>query len=94
MTRKIEMANGEFFAVSDKVILVSKYESVLGMVSKLGTTDNDRVAYMLTFEGKLNNKDRTSSVTVALDPAAASDLVGDILNGLEMLVKIQKEGPQ
>jgi len=91
MSRKVEMNEGEYFAVSDKVILVSKYESVIGMLGKLGTDDNDRLAYMFTFEGKLNNKNRSDSVTVAMDIESASHLLDDILNGLEMLAGLREE---
>ena len=93
MTRQVEVNPGEFFAVSDRVILVKTYESVLGMMGKLGTVENDRLGYLLTFEGKLNNKPRTSSVTVALSIEGASQLLSDLLNGLELLVgQVQGEG--
>ena len=91
MTRRVEVNPGELFAVSDRVILVDKYESVLGMMSKLGTVENDRLAYLLTFEGKLNNKPRTGSVTVAMSPADVNELIGDLLNGLELLVAARDE---
>lgn len=92
MTRQIEMNPGEMFMVADRTLLVDEYESVLAMVSKIGTTDNDRVAYFFTFTGRVNNTTETEAVTVAMSPEDANDLLGDILNGLELLVAAQKDG--
>lgn len=83
--KRVEVNPGEMFAVSDKVILVREYESVLGMVGKLKTTDNDRVAYMFTFAGKLNNRNASADCTVMMSPEDAFELASDILNGLSLL---------
>lgn len=86
MFRRIEVNPGEWFAVSDRVILVHEHESILGAVSKIGTTDNDRLAYMFTYTGKLNNQNKKDSVTVMMSPEDAFALAEQILDGIELLV--------
>lgn len=89
MSRQVEMNPGEMFLVADRTILVDERESVLAAVSKIGTTDNDRIAYFFTFTGRVNNTDETDTVTVALSPEDANELVADILHGLELLIRAQ-----
>ena len=86
MYRRIEVNEGEWFAVSDRVILAHEFESVLSFVGKIGTTDNDRLAYMFTWTGKLNNQDKKDSVTVLMPPEDAFALAEQILNGIELLI--------
>lgn len=86
MYRRIEVNPGEWFAVSDRVLLAHEYESVLALVSKIGTTDNDRIAYMFTWTGKLNNQDKKDSVTVMMSPEDAFHLAEQILDGVELLI--------
>lgn len=91
--RRQELNPGEFFLVADRMILVHEYESILANISKIGVP-GDRLAYLLTFSGKLNNLDLEESVTVALPPEDAWELVGQILNGLELLSSAVKESKE
>lgn len=91
-TRRIEMNPGEFFAVSDRVILVAENESVLGRTGKLGApAEEDRLTYFFTFTGKLNNRDEHDSVTVAMSPEDAFEFASQILDGIQLLLDAQKE---
>ena len=90
MAERIEMNPGEMFMVADRTILVSEYESVLGQVSKIGV-DEDRIAYFFTFWGRVNKSDEVTEVTVAMSPHDSFELTNDILNGLELLNKLQSE---
>lgn len=83
--RRVEINPGEWFMVAENTILAATYESILGDVAKIGGPS--RPAYLFTFSGKVNNKDEQGSFTVALDPRDAWTLVGDILNGLDLLKK-------
>lgn len=83
--RQVEINPGEWFMVADNTILAAHYESVLGNVAKIGGPSQP--AYLFTFVGKVNNKNEQESFTVALDLQAAWNLVGDILNGLELFKK-------
>lgn len=85
--KKIEINGVDTFAVSDKVILVREYETVIGWVSALGDTANNDLAYMFTFQGKLNNKDRSGDVTVLMSPEDAFQFATTILDGLELLTR-------
>lgn len=91
MPRKVEMNPGEMFMVGDNVLLVRSYESVLGAVGKIGNNDNDRIAYFFTFTGKINNKERSGTYTVALSPVDALAFVNDVLHGLELLQQTIEE---
>jgi hypothetical protein len=91
VSKRIEINPGEWFLVADKTILVREYESVLGAVSKIGTRDNDRIAYLFTFTGKVNNEAKINSVTVAMSPEDAFALASRILDGLQSLLDAQKE---
>ena len=84
MAERYELNPGELFLVADRMILVEEWESILGDVSKIGG-GNSRAAYLFTFTGKVNNRDEQDQVTVAMDPESAWSLVGQILNGLELL---------
>lgn len=88
MTRKLEINPGEHFTVSDKVIITSEYETVIGMLSNLSKDESlkGRVGYMMTFTGKLVNKPRTMSVTVAMPPEEAFEFAANILGHLEQLL--------
>lgn len=88
--RRVEVNLGERFAVSDKVILVREYESILALASKLDTTKGDQIAYMFTFTGKLNNQERYADCTVLMSPEDAFQLAGNILDGLSLLTKAQQ----
>lgn len=90
MPRRIEMNPGEMFLVGDNVLLVREYESVLGDVSKFDG-GNRRIAYFFSFTGKLNNKDRSATYTVAVSPEDALEFVNMVLNGLEMLTGVTRE---
>lgn len=88
--RRIEVNPGEWFMVGNRVVLTESYESVLGMLSKIGTIENDRLAYLITFKGRINNTDRETTVTVAMSPEDVNVMIGDLLNGLELLVSWQE----
>lgn len=92
--KRIEINPGEMFAVSDEVILVEEFESILGLIGKLGTVDNDRIAYMFTFKGKLNNRDEQGDVTIAFNPVDAFHLADAILKGIELLQSRQNGEPE
>lgn len=94
MTRRVEVNTGEWFLVADPMILVREYESVLGFIGKIGTNDNDRIAYMFSFTGKLNNEARTKTVTVAMSPEDAFNLCTHILNGMDMLLEAQRRAEE
>lgn len=85
--KKIAINENEMFALSDKVILVREHESVIGWVSALGKTESDDLAYMFTFTGKLNNKDRQADVTVLMSIEDAFNLATTILDGVELLTR-------
>lgn len=87
MFRRIEVNPGEWFAVSDKVILVRETESVLANTAKLGTSDNHQIAYMFTYSGKLNNQDAKADVTVMMSPEDAFAHASQILEGIDFLLK-------
>lgn len=89
MSRRVEMNPGELFMVADRSILVEEYESVLGDVAKIGG-DQSRVAYLLTFTGRINNSDEVDSVTVILPPEDAFALAGNIIDGIGLLVEANK----
>lgn len=91
MSRRVELEPGQMFMVADRTILVTSRESVLAAGSKLGTSDSDQIAYFFTFTGRVNNTDDTESVTVALSPQDANELVGDILAGLDVLLAAQRD---
>ncbi len=84
MAERYELNPGELFLVADRMILVEEWESILADVSKIGG-GNSRPAYLLTFTGKVNNRDEQDQVTVAMDLESAWSLVGQILDGLELL---------
>lgn len=90
MYRRVEINPGEWFAVSDRVILAKEFESVLGFVGKIGTTENDRLAYMFTWTGKLNNQEKNDSVTVMMPPEDAFALAEQIIHGIGILVDAQE----
>lgn len=83
--KRVEVNPGEWFAVSNRVILVDERESILGMLGKIGTVENDRVGYLFTFVGRRNNTGTHDTVTVALSPEDAFELASDILDGLRLL---------
>lgn len=87
--KRIEINPGEMLWVADKTILVTEYESVLGDTHKLGSA-NHQVVYMITFRGRINNSEEVDEVTVSLSPEDANNLCGNIINGLELLLKIKQ----
>lgn len=85
--RDVPLAEGQAFHVSDRVLLVHDRETILGTCRAFGVTDGgDQIAYLMTFSGKVNRKDRTGSVTLAMSPTDALELAGELLRGLELLV--------
>lgn len=89
MSGRVEVNPGELFMVADRSILVQEYESVLGDVAKIGASES-RVAYLLTFTGRINNSDEPASVTVILPPEDAFALAGNIIDGIGLLVEANK----
>ena len=87
--RRVEVNPGEVFMIADRTILVDERESVLGDVAKIGAPEH-RLAYLFTFTGRVNNTDETDSVTVAMSPLDAHELMSDILTGLELLAEHQR----
>lgn len=83
--KRVEINPGEMFAVSDQVVLVEEYETIIGRTSKLGSQEEDQIAYMFTFKGKLNNQDAEGDFTVAMSPVDAFHLADAILKGIELL---------
>lgn len=86
---RVELNPGEMFFIADPTILVDEYESIIADVSKIGAPSQGPT-YLLTFAGKLNNKDKRSTVTVALPVESAFELTQAILDGLELLMKANK----
>jgi len=91
-SRRVEINPGEPFLLAPRIVLAERYESILGLASKIGTVENDQIVYMFTFTGRENNSTREASFTVALSPEDALQLTTDILAGLELLVSIQDGG--
>ncbi|HEX3639923.1 MAG TPA: hypothetical protein VHV10_01390 [Ktedonobacteraceae bacterium] len=89
---RVEINPDEWFAIADPTILAEEYESVIGDMWKIGQPKHGP-AYLFTFRGKLNNKDEQAAFTVALSLQAAWELVGNILDGLE-LFKQANEGKE
>ena len=85
--KRIEINSGEIIGIADRTILVDEHESVLGDVFKIGSPQHD-MAYLITFSGRVNNTQERESVTVALTVPQAHELMGHILDGLEMLVAL------
>lgn len=91
MRERIEMNPGEWFMVAEPTILVREYETVLGDAYKIGAQTH-HLACLMTFTGKVNNKDEEATTTVAMSPEDAFMFVGQILDGLELLKKEMEAG--
>ena len=83
--RKIEVNPGEYFLVDPRAIHVKEYEAVFSATSKIGTTANDQLAYMITFTGRINNSDEVTTYTVIMSPKDAWELIGMALDQFEWL---------
>jgi len=90
MQERIEINPGEWFLVAEPTLLVHEWETVLGDAVKIGAQES-RPIYLFTFQGKINNKDETGVFTIAMPLMSAWDLVGQILDGLELYQKAAKE---
>lgn len=88
---RIELSPGDYFLVADRTILVDKYTSVLAVASKIGGSKGE-IAYLFTFEGKLNNKDERDTVTIAIPIEHILEMTDGMLCGLENLQKVVEEG--
>jgi len=84
MTRQIEIHPGQMFAASDKMILVRKYESFIGMSGILGA-ELDQACVMRTYQGKLNKKNRSGDVTLLM---SVEDAFREACEVIEMVEKI------
>lgn len=85
--RRIEVNPGELFLVDPRAIHVDKYEAVFAATSKIGTDKNDQLAYMMTFTGRINNTDETTTYTVIMSPQDGWKLIGMALDQFDWLQK-------
>lgn len=85
MTQRIEINPGEWFLINPRSIHVTEYESVFAMTSKIGTTENDQLAYLITFTGRVNNSKREETHTMIMSPQDAMRLLDTLLDQFEWL---------
>lgn len=90
MSRREEINPTEMFYVSDRVILVDEYESILGDMFKFGA-EGSQAGYIFSFKGKLNNKDERDEVTVVMPIRDAWNLFNDVLKGMELFRKANEK---
>lgn len=84
--KRMEVNEGEHFAVSDKVIVCDEYESAISLFSKISKHEKHQVVFAFTFSGKLSGKERTGDATIIMPPGYAFEFAQSILEHLEKLV--------
>lgn len=86
---------GEIFMVAEDLILVDAHKVDVGVGGKIGEHfGEDGPMFFLTFEGRLNNSEERKSVRLMMRAEFGADLVDEMMNRFEMLVKIahRKDG--